>query len=107
MISCKIELDLPCHYLFLILASNAGWLRGLIADYGIPLMVVLWTALSYAVPKKVPDGVPRRLVSPLPWEPKSLYHWTVVKVGTLIRCVQLFPTKVHSFETELLDPLLA
>ncbi|XP_027901927.1 probable boron transporter 7 isoform X1 [Vigna unguiculata] len=58
---------------------GTGWLRGLIADYGIPLMVVLWTALSYAVPKKVPDGVPRRLVSPLPWEPKSLYHWTVVK----------------------------
>ncbi|XP_014500287.1 probable boron transporter 7 [Vigna radiata var. radiata] len=58
---------------------GTGWLRGFIADYGIPLMVVLWTALSYAVPRKVPDGIPRRLFSPLPWEPKSLYHWTVVK----------------------------
>ncbi|WVZ18430.1 hypothetical protein V8G54_005752 [Vigna mungo] len=60
---------------------GTGWLRGFIADYGIPLMVVLWTALSYAVPRKVPDGIPRRLFSPLPWEPESLYHWTVVKVG--------------------------
>ncbi|BAT78191.1 hypothetical protein VIGAN_02083900 [Vigna angularis var. angularis] len=58
---------------------GTGWLRGFIADYGIPLMVVLWTALSYAVPRKVPDGIPRRLFSPLPWEPESLYHWTVVK----------------------------
>jgi len=66
--------------LFLILASNSGWLRGFIADYGVPLMVVLWTALSYVVPGKVPDGVPRRLISPLPWEPESLHHWTVVKV---------------------------
>jgi len=66
--------------LVLILASNAGWLRGFIADYGVPMMVVLWTALSYAVPGKVPDGVPRRLIAPLPWDAASLYHWTVVKV---------------------------
>lgn len=43
-------------------------------------MVVLWTALSYSVPGKVPSQVPRRLVAPLPWEPESLHHWTVVKV---------------------------
>ncbi|KAL1301005.1 hypothetical protein HN51_045625 [Arachis hypogaea] len=58
---------------------GTGWLRSFIADYGVPLMVVLWTALSYVVPGKVPEGVPRRLVSPLPWESASLYHWTVVK----------------------------
>ncbi|RRT58844.1 hypothetical protein B296_00004740 [Ensete ventricosum] len=52
---------------------------GFIADYGVPLMVLLWTAMSYAVPSKVPSGVPRRLFSPLPWEAKSLYHWTVAK----------------------------
>lgn len=58
---------------------GTGWLRGLIADYGVPLMVVVWTALSYGVPKKVPEGVPRRLFCPLPWESAALYHWTVIK----------------------------
>ncbi|WOK93921.1 boron transporter 4-like isoform X2 [Canna indica] len=58
---------------------GTGWLRGLIADYGVPLMVLVWSAMSYAVPSKVPSGVPRRLFSPLPWEPESLSHWTVAK----------------------------
>ncbi|TKY74700.1 Boron transporter 4 [Spatholobus suberectus] len=69
---------------------GTGWLRGFIADYGVPLMVVLWTALSYGVPGKVPDGVPRRLVSPLPWEPASLYHWTVVKDMGKVPLVYIF-----------------
>ncbi|KAK9273141.1 hypothetical protein L1049_017948 [Liquidambar formosana] len=55
---------------------GTGWLRGFIADYGVPLMVLLWTAMSYSVPGKVPSGVPRRLFCPLPWESGSLYHWT-------------------------------
>ncbi|XP_038699864.1 boron transporter 4-like isoform X2 [Tripterygium wilfordii] len=58
---------------------GTGFLRSFIADYGIPLLVVVWTALSYSVPNKVPSGVPRRLFCPLPWESESLYHWTVVK----------------------------
>ncbi|OMO97040.1 Bicarbonate transporter, eukaryotic, partial [Corchorus capsularis] len=58
---------------------GTGWLRGLIADYGVPLMVLCWTALSYTIPSKVESGVPRRLFIPLPWEPVSLYHWTVIK----------------------------
>ncbi|WJX16301.1 putative boron transporter 7 [Trifolium repens] len=58
---------------------GTGWIRGMIADYGVPLMVVFWTALSYTIPSKVPSGVPRRLFCPLPWEPASLYHWTVIK----------------------------
>ncbi|XP_027356894.1 probable boron transporter 7 [Abrus precatorius] len=58
---------------------GTGWLRGFVADYGVPMMVVSWTALSYGIPGRVPEGVPRRLVCPLPWEPASLYHWTVVK----------------------------
>ncbi|WOK97813.1 hypothetical protein Cni_G06521 [Canna indica] len=48
-----------------------GCVRGFIADYGVPLMVLVWTAMSYAVPAEVPSGVPRRLFSPLSWEPKS------------------------------------
>ncbi|XP_016647652.1 PREDICTED: boron transporter 4 [Prunus mume] len=58
---------------------GTGWLRSLIADYGVPLMVLVWTALSYVVPGKVPHGVPRRLVCPFPWDSASLYHWTVTK----------------------------
>ncbi|KAH7657221.1 Bicarbonate transporter eukaryotic protein [Dioscorea alata] len=58
---------------------GTGWFRSFIADYGVPLMVLVWTAMSYAVPNKVPAGVPRRLLSPLPWESKSLHHWTVAK----------------------------
>lgn len=60
-----------------------GWFRGFMADYGVPLMVLSWTALSFTVPGAVPNGVPRRLFCPLPWESASLYHWTVVKVLTL------------------------
>ncbi|XP_043687173.1 probable boron transporter 7 [Telopea speciosissima] len=56
-----------------------GWARSFIADYGVPLMVLVWTALSFSVPSKVPLGVPRRLNSPLPWDSESLYHWTVIK----------------------------
>ncbi|XP_034699573.1 boron transporter 4-like [Vitis riparia] len=58
---------------------GTGWSRGFIADYGVPLMVLVWTALSFSVPSKVPSGVPRRLFSPLPWESASLQHWTVIK----------------------------
>ncbi|RVX11022.1 Boron transporter 4 [Vitis vinifera] len=58
---------------------GTGWSRGFIADYGVPLMVLVWTALSFSVPSKVPSGVPRRLFSPLPWESASLQHWIVIK----------------------------
>ncbi|XP_068647365.1 boron transporter 4 isoform X2 [Aristolochia californica] len=58
---------------------GTGFLRGFIADYGVPFMVLVWTALSYSLPSQIPSGVPRRLFSPLLWESGSLYHWTVVK----------------------------
>ncbi|GER45143.1 HCO3- transporter family [Striga asiatica] len=58
---------------------GTGFFRSFIADYGVPLMIVIWTVLSYGVPGKVPSGVPRRLFGSLPWEAKSLYHWTVIK----------------------------
>lgn len=63
-----------------MLFAGTGWLRSLIADYGVPIMVVAWTAISYAKPREVLRDVPRRLFCPLPWEPGSLSHWTVVKV---------------------------
>ncbi|XP_010476636.1 PREDICTED: boron transporter 4-like [Camelina sativa] len=58
---------------------GSGWMRSFIADYGVPLMVVVWTALSFSTPSKLPSGVPRRLFSPLPWDSASLSHWTVIK----------------------------
>ncbi|CAA0821346.1 Boron transporter 4 [Striga hermonthica] len=58
---------------------GTGFFRSFIADYGVPLMIVVWTALSYIVPNNVPSGVPRRLFGSLPWEAESLYHWTVIK----------------------------
>ncbi|KAJ4843480.1 Boron transporter 4 [Turnera subulata] len=58
---------------------GSGWFRSFIADYGVPLAVVVWAALALLVPKTIPAGVPRRLETPLPWDPKSLEHWTVFK----------------------------
>ncbi|KAH6757581.1 hypothetical protein C2S51_038729 [Perilla frutescens var. frutescens] len=58
---------------------GSGMFRSFIADYGVPLAVVVWTALSYSIPSKVPSGVPRRLFCPDPLDSVSLYHWTVIK----------------------------
>jgi hypothetical protein len=58
---------------------GSGLLRGLIADYGVPLMVLVWTAVSYIPVNEVPHGIPRRLFSPNPWSPGAYSNWTVIK----------------------------
>ncbi|XVE57155.1 hypothetical protein DITRI_Ditri04bG0069200 [Diplodiscus trichospermus] len=58
---------------------GTGWLRGFIADYGVPLMVLVWTAVSYIPVNHVPKGIPRRLYSPNPWSPGAYSNWTVIK----------------------------
>ncbi|XP_022757763.1 boron transporter 1-like [Durio zibethinus] len=58
---------------------GTGSLRSLIADYGVPLMVLVWTAVSYIPAGSVPKGIPRRLFSPNPWSPGAYGNWTVVK----------------------------
>ncbi|XP_030531406.1 boron transporter 1-like isoform X1 [Rhodamnia argentea] len=58
---------------------GTGWLRGFIADYGVPFMVLVWTAVSYIPVKDVPRGIPRRLFSPNPWSSGAYSNWTVVK----------------------------
>uniref|UniRef100_A0A7N0T4Y7 Bicarbonate transporter-like transmembrane domain-containing protein n=2 Tax=Kalanchoe fedtschenkoi TaxID=63787 RepID=A0A7N0T4Y7_KALFE len=58
---------------------GAGWLRGLIADYGVPMMVLVWTAVSYIPTESVPTGIPRRLFSPDPWSSGAYSNWTVIK----------------------------
>ncbi|XP_047334655.1 boron transporter 1 [Impatiens glandulifera] len=59
---------------------GSGWLRGIIADYGVPLMVLVWTAVSY-IPSSgdIPHGIPRRLFSPNPWSQGAYQNWTVIK----------------------------
>ncbi|KAG2678880.1 hypothetical protein I3760_11G024600 [Carya illinoinensis] len=58
---------------------GTGWLRGFITDYGVPLMVLLWTGVSYIPVNEVPRGIPRRLFSPNPWSPGAYSNWTVIK----------------------------
>ncbi|XP_061957085.1 probable boron transporter 2 isoform X1 [Populus nigra] len=58
---------------------GTGWLRGFIADYGVPLMVLVWTAISYIPVNDVPRGIPRRLFSPNPWSVGAHSNWTVIK----------------------------
>ncbi|XP_051119285.1 boron transporter 4-like isoform X2 [Andrographis paniculata] len=69
---------------------GTGRIRSFFADYGVPSMVVIWTALSFAIPDGVPSGVPRRLFSPLPWQPESIYHWTVVKDMAKVPMLYIF-----------------
>ncbi|KAL8504160.1 hypothetical protein ACS0TY_022772 [Phlomoides rotata] len=69
---------------------GTGFFRSFVADYGVPLMVVLWTALSYAVPRNVPSEVPRRLVASTLWDSGSLYHWTVIKDMGKVPVVHIF-----------------
>lgn len=58
---------------------GTGWLRSLIADYGVPIMVLVWTGVSYIPSQSVPKGIPRRLFSPNPWTPGAYENWTVIK----------------------------
>ncbi|KAL2610878.1 hypothetical protein R1flu_022570 [Riccia fluitans] len=57
---------------------GTGWLRNVIAGYGVPLMIVLWTGISYIPGDSVPDGIPRRVLSPAPWASAALEHWTII-----------------------------
>ncbi|KAL1831592.1 hypothetical protein ACET3Z_001243 [Daucus carota] len=50
-----------------------GWVRSLMTDYGVPFLIVKWTAFTDLVPEKAPAGVPRRLRIPLPQYGNSSY----------------------------------
>ncbi|RHN72989.1 putative bicarbonate transporter [Medicago truncatula] len=58
---------------------GSGCLRGFIADYGVALMVLLWTVVSYIPAGNTPKGIPRRLFSPNPWSHGEYENWTVIK----------------------------
>ncbi|PNY17869.1 boron transporter 2-like protein [Trifolium pratense] len=55
---------------------GSGRLRGFVADYGVPLMVLLWTAVSYIPAGNIPKGIPRRLFTPNPWSHGAYENWT-------------------------------
>ena len=74
----------------IIIVLFTGWLRGFIADYGVPLMVLVWTAVSYIPSESIPKGIPRRLFSPNPWSPGAFENWTVMKAW-LINRICSFP----------------
>ncbi|KAM0948429.1 putative bicarbonate transporter [Dioscorea sansibarensis] len=54
-----------------------SWRYG--TDYGVPLMILVWTGVSYMPGNSVPKGIPRRLFSPNPWSPGAYKNWTVIK----------------------------
>lgn len=53
---------------------HAGGIRGFLADYGAPLMVVAWSGLSFTL-QGPPSGIPRRVDTPNTWDVKK--GWTV------------------------------
>ncbi|KAF6159051.1 hypothetical protein GIB67_032668 [Kingdonia uniflora] len=55
---------------------GTGWIQVSITDYGVPLMVLVWTAVSYIPVNEVPKGIPRHLFSPNPWSPGAYSNWT-------------------------------
>eukprot|EP00891_Asterochloris_glomerata_P004773 jgi/Astpho2/4773/fgenesh1_pm.00067_%23_74_t len=65
----------------LLMITGRSWrfggqaLRGFLADYGVPLMVVVFSCLAYAVVGSTPSGVPRRMSIPNTWDEKT--NWTV------------------------------
>ncbi|KAL3150270.1 Boron transporter 1 [Trebouxia sp. C0010 RCD-2024] len=54
-----------------------GWARSLLADYGVPLLVVIWSAVGYCVYPGTPDGVPRQAIIYNTWDVKD--NWTVAR----------------------------
>ncbi|CAN6453130.1 unnamed protein product [Victoria cruziana] len=69
---------------------GTGWLRGFIADYGVPLMILVWTAISYSPSHSIPSGIPRRLFSPNPWSPGAYSNWTVIKEMLNVPIIYIF-----------------
>ena len=49
-----------------------GAVRSFLADYGVPLMVVVWSMMSFILESTMPDGLPRRLTLPNIWEDDAL-----------------------------------
>ncbi|KAI3898934.1 hypothetical protein MKW92_030231 [Papaver armeniacum] len=53
-------------------------------DYGLPLMVLVWTAIQYIPANNVPHGILRRLLSLNPWSPGAYANWTIIEVYSIM-----------------------
>ena len=56
-----------------------GEMRSFLADYGVPLMVVVWSGVSYAIQDNTPEGLPRRLSLPNTWDDDATRNWGVAR----------------------------
>jgi hypothetical protein len=69
--SLLLAMALLCSCLFVMRARSwrlgNRWLRANLANYGVPLMVLLWTGVSFAVMPSSPN-VPRRVTTPNSWQ---------------------------------------
>lgn len=74
-----------------------GFIRGFIANYGVPILVIVWSGVSYAPAGSVPEGIPRRLTSPNSWSPLATTHWDVIRVSTVN--VELYYIKLCFYVT--------
>ncbi|GKB12444.1 putative boron transporter 2 [Tanacetum coccineum] len=69
----------------MVMSSNASafaptcWIKSLIAEYGVPLMVLVWNSVSYALAGSFLTGIPRCLFSPNPWSPGAYHNCRVIK----------------------------
>eukprot|EP00955_Chlamydomonas_euryale_P037055 350636-Chlamydomonas_euryale.AAC.5 len=54
------------------LRAHSPKARSFLADYGAPLMVVVWSAAGYIAADALPGGDPRRITTPNTWEVRSL-----------------------------------
>lgn len=86
----SVEIYISLAFLSVKCNISVGWLRGFIADYGVPFMILVWTAVSYIPVNDVPRGIPRRLFSPNPWSPGAYSNWTVIKVVILAIVCKIF-----------------
>ena len=72
MWSLVIVLNLPLTALALAQLRNTYWfpktIRNILSDYAAPFVVLLWTALSAALPRSVLHGLPHHVDSKQPWE---------------------------------------
>ena len=56
-----------------------GWIRSFLADYGVPLLVIVWSAVGYCVYRGTPMGVPRQAIIYNTWDVKN--NWAVARVS--------------------------
>ena len=55
-----------------------GGMRSFLADYGVPLLVVVWSGVSFILEDATPSGIPRRLSMPNTWAADATRNWDAV-----------------------------